>query len=143
MDSLRQYLLTSDGKRYGITSGLKTNEKESDLLLDSLFWMPESGTANLALHFKPVPQDTKEMDFSEGEGVFNGGSAKQTFGFGQPDTKVQRSTFNVQRSPFNVQRSPFAVQRITLLDDYRLFGQCLWPIHCFFTNHSRYGRERL
>ena len=61
------YLQTPDGKRYGITSGLKTNEKESDLLLDSLFWMPESGTANLALHFKPVPQDTKEMDFSEGD----------------------------------------------------------------------------
>lgn len=31
----------------------------------------------------------------QGEGVFNGGSGKQTFGFGQPDTKVQRSTFNV------------------------------------------------
>ena len=61
------YLQTPDGKRYGITSGLKTNEKDSDLLLDSLFWMPESGTANLALHFKPVPQDTKEMDFSEGD----------------------------------------------------------------------------
>ena len=29
--------------------------------------MPESGTANLALHFKPVPQETKEMDFSEGD----------------------------------------------------------------------------
>lgn len=32
-----------------------------------------------------------------GEGVFNGSQDKQTFGFGQPDTKVQRSTFNVQR----------------------------------------------
>ena len=61
------YLQTPDGKRYGITSGAKTNEGETDLLLDSLFWMPESGTANLALHFKPVPQDTKEMDFSEGD----------------------------------------------------------------------------
>ena len=27
----------------------------------------------------------------KGEGVFNGGTAKQTFGFGQPDTKVQHS----------------------------------------------------
>ena len=27
--------------------------------------MPESGTANLALHFKPVPLDTKELDFLE------------------------------------------------------------------------------
>ena len=59
------FLLTPDGQRYGITSGTKTNEKESDLQLDSLFWMPESGTANLALHFKPVPLDTKEMDFLE------------------------------------------------------------------------------
>jgi hypothetical protein len=31
------------------------------------------------------------------EGVFNGGFSKQTFGFGAPDTKVQRSTFHVQR----------------------------------------------
>ena len=61
------FLQTPDGQKYGITSGIKTNETEADLLLDSLFWMPESGTANLALHFKPVPQETKEMDFSEGD----------------------------------------------------------------------------
>ena len=61
------FVKTSDGKKYSITSGAKTNETETDLMLDSLFWMPESGTANLALHFKPVPQDTKEMDFSEGD----------------------------------------------------------------------------
>ena len=59
------FLKTPDGKKYGITSGAKTNEKESDLLLDSLFWMPESGMAQLALHFKPVPLDTKVMDFLE------------------------------------------------------------------------------
>ena len=41
-------------------------DKNSFLLTpDSLFWMPESGTANLALHFKPVPLDTKELDFLE------------------------------------------------------------------------------
>ena len=33
----------------------------------------------------------------DGEGVFNGGFSKQTFGFGAGDTKVQRFTFNVQR----------------------------------------------
>jgi hypothetical protein len=33
----------------------------------------------------------------KGEGVFNGGSDKQTFGIGQPDTKVQRSTFTLHR----------------------------------------------
>lgn len=60
------FLLTPDGKKYAITSGIKTNEQEANLQLDSLFWMPERGTANLALHFKPVPLDTKEMDFLEG-----------------------------------------------------------------------------
>jgi len=60
------FLLTPDGKKYAITSGIKTNEQEANFQLDSLFWMPESGTANLALHFKPVPLDTKEMDFLEG-----------------------------------------------------------------------------
>ena len=66
------FVQTPDGKKYTITSGAKTNEKESDLQPDSLFWMPESGMAHLALHFKPVPLDTKEMDFSEGdiEGAF-------------------------------------------------------------------------
>ena len=61
------FVQTPDGKKYAITDGKKTNEQESDLQLDSLFWMPESGKANLALHFKPVPLDTKEMDFSEGD----------------------------------------------------------------------------
>ena len=61
------YVQTPDGKKYTITSGAKTNEKESDLQPDSLFWMPESGIAYLALHFKPVPLDTKELDFSEGD----------------------------------------------------------------------------
>ncbi len=60
------FLLTPDGKKYAITSGIKTNEQEANFQLDSLFWMPENGTANLALHFKPVPLDTKEMDFLEG-----------------------------------------------------------------------------
>ena len=61
------YLQTPDGRKYTITSGLKTNEQESDLTPDSLFWMPESGMAQLALHFKPVPMDTKKMDFLESE----------------------------------------------------------------------------
>ena len=61
------FVQTPDGKKYAITGGEKTNEQESDLQLDSLFWMPESGQANLALHFKPVPLDTKELDFSEGD----------------------------------------------------------------------------
>ena len=59
------FVKTPDGTKYDITGGAKTNETEADLQLDSLFWMPESGTANLALHFKPVPLDTKELDFLE------------------------------------------------------------------------------
>jgi len=61
------FVQTPDGKKYAFTGGAKTNEEESDLMPDSLFWMPESGKANLALHFKPVPIDTKELDFSEGD----------------------------------------------------------------------------
>ncbi|MBR5655731.1 MAG: redoxin family protein [Prevotella sp.] len=61
------YVQTPDGKRYAFTGGAKTNETEADLTPDSLFWMPESGMANLALHFKPVPLDTKELDFTEGD----------------------------------------------------------------------------
>ena len=66
------FLRTPDGQEYIVTSGAKTCDKESDLQLDSLFWMPDSGKADLALHFKPVPLDTKEMDFLEGydEGAF-------------------------------------------------------------------------
>ena len=66
------FLRTPDGKEYAVVSGAKTSEVESDLELDSLFWMPDNGLAELALHFKPVPLDTKEMDFIEGydEGAF-------------------------------------------------------------------------
>lgn len=39
--------------------------------------------------FMAIPQ--------KGKGVFNGGSSKQTFGFGQPDVKVQSSKFKIQR----------------------------------------------
>ena len=66
------FVQTPDGQKYAITGGAKTNEKESDMQPDSLFWMPESGIAHLALHFKPVPLDTKEIDFLEGyfDGAF-------------------------------------------------------------------------
>jgi len=66
------FLRTPDGKEYAVVSGAKTCEAETDLDLDSLFWMPDSGIADLALHFKPVPTDTRELDFIEGydEGAF-------------------------------------------------------------------------
>ena len=62
----QSFVQTPDGKKYAITGGASTNEKEFDITLDSLFWMPKSGVADLALHFKPVPLATKEMDFLEG-----------------------------------------------------------------------------
>ena len=60
------FLTTPDGKQYAITSGAQTDSTETELLLDSLFWMPESGKADIALHFEPVPTNTKQMDFLEG-----------------------------------------------------------------------------
>lgn len=68
----QSFLRTPDGKEYVITSGARTCEKEMDYVPDSLFWIPDSGEADLALHFKPVPLNTKSMDFIEGydEGAF-------------------------------------------------------------------------
>lgn len=62
------FLRTSDGKQYGIISGKPTNEKESLVQMDSLFWMDDSGKVDLAFHFLPVPKDTKQLDFIEGYG---------------------------------------------------------------------------
>ena len=39
--------------------------------------------------FMAIPQ--------QGEGVFNGGASKQTFGFGQPDVKKQHTTWTLSR----------------------------------------------
>ena len=56
-------------------------EKLARFILDSV--------APQAHSFMAVPQGN--------EGLFNGGYTKQTFGFGQPDIKVQSSKFKVQR----------------------------------------------
>lgn len=64
--SHESFLQTPDGTKYPILHGTKTNDTESDITLDSLFWMPESGRADFAIHFKPVPLDTEEIDFLEG-----------------------------------------------------------------------------
>lgn len=59
-------LKTADGKEYAITGGKQTRPGESSFEPDSLFWMPESGEADLALHFAPLPLDTRSFDFIEG-----------------------------------------------------------------------------
>jgi len=57
--------------------------------LDKLAPVISDTVAPQAHSFMAYPMD--------GEGVFNGGFTKQTFGFGAPDIKVQRSSFNVKR----------------------------------------------
>ncbi|MBO4839505.1 MAG: TlpA family protein disulfide reductase [Bacteroidaceae bacterium] len=66
--SKNSFLQTPDGSKYAITSGAKTSGEETDFPLDTFFEVPKSGKLNLALHFKPVPLDTKQMDFMEGYG---------------------------------------------------------------------------
>lgn len=66
--SKNSFVQTPDGSKYAITSGTKTSEEETDFPLDSFYEVPKSGKVNLALHFMPVPMDTKQMDFMEGYG---------------------------------------------------------------------------
>ena len=49
--------------------------------------------------FMAIPQQGKSRKGAPGriEGVFNGGISKQTFGFGQPDTKKQHTTWTISR----------------------------------------------
>ncbi len=66
--SKNSFVQTPDGSKYAITNGAKTSEEETDFPLDTFYEVPESGKLNLALHFNPVPMDTKQMDFMEGYG---------------------------------------------------------------------------
>ena len=69
-------------------------------LHDTETWVLRDPLAKLAniIADTVAPQAHSFMAYPmDGEGVFNGGFTKQTFGFGAPDTKVQRSTFNVRR----------------------------------------------
>ena len=54
------------GREYAIISGEPTCKGELRMQVDSLFTMPESGKANIALHFQPLHIDTKRVDFIEG-----------------------------------------------------------------------------
>ena len=62
--------------------------------------------APLAHSFMAIPQ--------QGEGVFNGGADKQTFGFGQPDAKKQHTVWTLSREFTAWGRVGFAVWA----DDY-------------------------
>ena len=53
------------GKTYAIRSGKAVEEGETDLVPGAEFWMPESGEADIALHFEPMSLDTKRFDLIE------------------------------------------------------------------------------
>lgn len=53
------YLL-ADGKKYMIRRG-------EGISLDSLFWMPKTGEASFSLAFEPLPANTSQFDFIEGD----------------------------------------------------------------------------
>ena len=52
--------LQADGKKYEILSGV-------GMELDKEIWMPESGTYSFQMIFPPLPENTKTVDFSEGD----------------------------------------------------------------------------
>lgn len=60
------HLRADNGKTYKITGGKATKSEENDITVDSLFWMPDSGEADIALHFNPLPAVTMSFDFIEG-----------------------------------------------------------------------------
>ncbi len=64
-------LRTDDGKEYPVKSGLKTDSTETDVKIDALFRLPESGRAKFALHFRPLPAGTQRMHLID-EGVDDG-----------------------------------------------------------------------
>ena len=66
-------LKTPDGKTYAITGGKATREGEDDYTPDSpYFTSATTNEGNIALHFEPLPANTKSFDFTEGyfEGAF-------------------------------------------------------------------------
>ena len=60
------FLKTPDGKRYFITSGKATNEKETDIPLGEWCW-PDSLSTKFALHFEPLPANVECFHLIEGD----------------------------------------------------------------------------
>ena len=54
-------LHTDDGKEYALTNCAKTCDEESDVQLDSIYHTPNYGRTKIALHFEPLPLDTRRM----------------------------------------------------------------------------------
>ncbi len=60
------FLKTPDGKRYFITSGKATNEKETEIPLGEWCW-PDSLSTKFALHFEPLPANVECFHLIEGD----------------------------------------------------------------------------
>lgn len=62
---VKETTLQADGKTYPIKAG-------DGITLSEKFWMPESGETSFRLIFPPLPKETKNVDFIEGdeEGAF-------------------------------------------------------------------------
>lgn len=58
--SSESYLL-ADGEKYMLTGS-------NGIEADSLFFMPDSGEAQFTLFYEPMPRNTRQFDFIEGEG---------------------------------------------------------------------------
>jgi hypothetical protein len=56
-------LLTDDGQEYALMGCVKTCDDEMDIQLDSLFRIPRNQSGRVALHFQPLPLDTRKMHF--------------------------------------------------------------------------------
>jgi len=68
----RDYLIDEAGQHYLLLSGTHTRDGETDMPLNDYFWMPESGEVDAALHFQPLPTDTRCFDFAEPDDLEDG-----------------------------------------------------------------------
>lgn len=65
-------LITPDGKAYKIIDGRPTTKEERTMDLDEWLDIDEDGAVKFALHFMPLPLDTKSFDFMETENINDG-----------------------------------------------------------------------
>ncbi|MCF0193412.1 MAG: hypothetical protein HUK05_08425, partial [Prevotella sp.] len=85
--------LIADGKQYALKSA-------EGIQHDSLFWMPDSGEADFKLIFQPMPKNTSQFNFCEGneEGAFRiwgidlTGKVNTGFPIGLPEALKKKPT---------------------------------------------------